>query len=200
MDATTLYEEKNGLYSIVKVHDDRLDSEYLELVGKIKIDEDTHTVYMRTNYESIQESVKLSSRFLIYAALLAILIGIAVMFIISGSFTKPIRKLSEIAHEMSELNFETKYTEHRQDELGDLGHSINVLSEKLEITISELKSANNELRSDIENKIQIDEMRKEFLSNVTHELKTPIALIQGYAEGLQDNINEDPEDRANKNN
>ena len=195
VDATTLYEEKNGLYSIVKVHDDRLDSEYLELVGKIKIDEDTHTVYMRTNYESIQESVKLSSRFLIYAALLAILIGIAVMFIISGSFTKPIRKLSEIAHEMSELNFETKYTEHRQDELGDLGHSINVLSEKLEITISELKSANNELRSDIENKIQIDEMRKEFLSNVTHELKTPIALIQGYAEGLQDNINEDPEDR-----
>lgn len=195
VDATTLYEEKNGLYSIVKVHDDRLDSEYLELVGKIKIDEDTHTVYMRTNYESIQESVKLSSRFLIYAALLAILIGTAVMFIISGSFTKPIRKLSEIAHEMSELNFETKYTEHRQDELGDLGHSINVLSEKLEITISELKSANNELKSDIENKIQIDEMRKEFLSNVTHELKTPIALIQGYAEGLQDNINEDPEDR-----
>ena len=55
----------------------------------------------------------------------------------------------------------------------------------------ELKSANNELQKDIQNKIQIDEMRKEFLSNVSHELKTPIALIQGYAEGLQDNINDD---------
>ena len=195
VDATTLYEEKSGLYSIVKVHDDRLDSEYLELVGSIKIADETHTVYMRTNYESIQESVKLSSQFLVYAALLAILIGIIVMFVISDSFTKPIRKLSKIAHEMSELNFETEYTEQRKDELGDLGHSINVLSEKLETTISELKSANNELKSDIESKIQIDEMRKEFLSNVTHELKTPIALIQGYAEGLQDNINEDPEDR-----
>ncbi len=59
----------------------------------------------------------------------------------------------------------------------------------------ELKSANNELQKDIQNKIQIDEMRKEFLSNVSHELKTPIALIQGYAEGLQDNINDDQESR-----
>ena len=48
---------------------------------------------------------------------------------------------------------------------------------------------------DIEKKTQIDEMRKEFLSNVSHELKTPIALIQGYAEGLQDNINDDEESR-----
>ena len=44
-------------------------------------------------------------------------------------------------------------------------------------------------------KEQIDEMRKEFLSNVSHELKTPIALIQGYAEGLQECINDDPESR-----
>ena len=44
-------------------------------------------------------------------------------------------------------------------------------------------------------KTQIDEMRKEFLSNVSHELKTPIALIQGYAEGLKECINDDPESR-----
>jgi signal transduction histidine kinase len=61
----------------------------------------------------------------------------------------------------------------------------------LEETISELKTANNELKRDIEKKEQIDEMRKEFLSNVSHELKTPIALIQGYAEGLKEGINDD---------
>ena len=61
--------------------------------------------------------------------------------------------------------------------------------------ISELKSANVELQKDIDKKTQIDEMRREFLSNVTHELKTPIALIQGYAEGLKDNINDDEESR-----
>ena len=88
-----------------------------------------------------------------------------------------------------------KYRSKANDEIGTLGNSINVLSEKLQKTISELKSANNELQSDIEKKTQAEEVRKEFLSNVTHELKTPIALIQGYAEGLKDNISESPEDR-----
>ncbi len=69
------------------------------------------------------------------------------------------------------------------------------MSENLEKTISELKTANNELQRDIEQKTQIDEMRKEFLSNVSHELKTPIALIQGYAEGLKECINDDAESR-----
>ncbi len=54
-----------------------------------------------------------------------------------------------------------------------------------------MKTANNELQSDIERKTKIDEMRQEFLSNVSHELKTPIALIQGYSEGLQENVNDD---------
>ncbi|MBR4035535.1 MAG: two-component sensor histidine kinase, partial [Oscillospiraceae bacterium] len=64
---------------------------------------------------------------------------------------------------------------------------MNFLSEKLETTISELKTANNQLKKDIEQKEQIEQMRTEFLSNVSHELKTPIALIQGYAEGLKEN-------------
>ena len=61
--------------------------------------------------------------------------------------------------------------------------------------ISELKSANNELQRDIEEKVQIDEMRKDFIANVSHELKTPIALIQGYAEGLTEGMAEDKESR-----
>ena len=73
------------------------------------------------------------------------------------------------------------------------GMCIMAVTRKLTRPISELKSANNELQKDIENKVKIDEMRKEFLDNVSHELKTPIALVQGYAEGLKENINDDPE-------
>jgi signal transduction histidine kinase len=69
------------------------------------------------------------------------------------------------------------------------------MSSELERTISELKSANAELQRDNEKKTKIDEVRKEFLNNVSHELKTPIALIQGYAEGLKENIAEDAESR-----
>lgn len=104
-------------------------------------------------------------------------------------------ELKNISEEMTKLNFETKYESQGQNEIDLLGEHMNELSSTLEKTISELKTANNELMRDIEKKEQIDEMRKEFLSNVSHELKTPIALIQGYAEGLREGINDDAESR-----
>ena len=67
------------------------------------------------------------------------------------------------------------------------------MSARLEQTILELKTANLELKRDIEQKTRIDEMRREFLANVSHELKTPIALVQGYAEGLKEGVNDDSE-------
>lgn len=69
------------------------------------------------------------------------------------------------------------------------------MSDKLEKTIKQLRSTNLELEKDIEEKSKIDEMRKSFISDVSHELKTPIALIQGYSEGLLENVNTDEESR-----
>lgn len=179
-------------YSIFSLYDARMESKYIELVGYLDSGE---IILMRSNVESMQESVKVANKFLIYAGLASALAISVIMFFVSRRFTKPILKLAELSKEMSELNFDVKYEAKRKDEIGTLGNSMNVLSEKLEKTISELKSANNELQVDIEKKTFAEEVRKEFLSNVTHELKTPIALIQGYAEGLKDNINESPEDR-----
>ena len=104
-------------------------------------------------------------------------------------------ELAELSQRMADLDFNAKFTSRQDNEIGFLGKHMNQLSETLERTISELKTANNELQKDIERKTQIDEMRKDFLSNVSHELKTPIALIQGYAEGLKECINDDPESR-----
>lgn len=189
-DKELLESDKN--YALYKVYDERIESYYIEMFGNL--DNESY-IYIRSNYETMNESVEISNRFLAYMGLFATMLGIIIMFFISKSFTKPILELSGIARRMSDLEFDAKYMVKRQDEIGVLGNSINTLSEKLENTISELKGANNELKTDIENKIQIDEMRKEFLSNVSHELKTPIALIQGYAEGLKENINDDEESR-----
>ena len=104
-------------------------------------------------------------------------------------------ELVRISGKMIQLDFDAKYTGNSKTEIALLGKNINELSETLENTISELKSANNELKRDIERKNKIDEMRIEFLSNVSHELKTPIALIQGYAEGLKEGISEDEESK-----
>lgn len=179
-------------YQIYTVFDARIESNYIDLIGTLDND---YIIYLRTNIESMRESVKIANKFLAYVGILAVFIGSAVMFYISKKFTSPILQLAGIAKRMSDLDFDIKYDVKTQDEIGELGCSINTLSEKLEKTISELKSANNELLSDIQEKMQIDEIRKDFLSNVSHELKTPIALIQGYAEGLKDNITEDEESR-----
>lgn len=180
--------KSNEQYSLRKAKDARYNTNYLELSGGLS---DGAYMLLRTPLESIRESVAISNRFLGYAGCVVVIFAATFMIWITGKFTKPILELADIAEKMSNLNFDVKYNRHDKDEIGILGNSINRLSEKLEATISELKSANNELQKDIEQKIQIDEMRKEFLSNVSHELKTPIALIQGYAEGLQDGIHDD---------
>ncbi len=154
-----------------------------------------YTVAMRIPLESISSSVKIANAFLARVGLWVTIIGSIGIFFVSKSFTKPIEEMAQVARRMSALDFNVKVTRLTNDELGDLGRDINELASKLEDTISDLKTANNELRKDIDRKVEIDNMRKEFLSHVSHELKTPIALIQGYAEGLKENISDDEESR-----
>ena len=126
----------------------------------------------------------------------AILIAAVIVSYVSRKFTEPILELNAIAKKMSNLDFSHKYRiTDADDEINNLGKSINTMSDKLEKTIKQLRNTNIELEKDIEEKSKIDEMRKSFISDVSHELKTPIALIQGYSEGLLENVNTDEENR-----
>lgn len=155
-----------------------------------------YQLYIRMPMASIQESVKISNKFLYLIGGFTILIGGIVVSFISRRFTKPILELNQIAKSMSKLDFSKKYRiNDTEDEVNNLGRSINTMSDKLETTINQLRKTNIELEKDIEEKSKIDEMRKQFISDVSHELKTPIALIQGYAEGLMENVNTDEESR-----
>lgn len=181
-------------YTLVRQIDERLQTEYLVLLGERN---DGGYVYMRAALESIRESAHITNQFFAMISVGAIVLSIIVIIFLSRSISSPIRSLSEISHKMSDLDFEAKYVPSRyvSREIDELGVSVNELSETLEETISELKTANVSLQQDIEKKEQIDEMRKEFLSNVSHELKTPLALIQGYSEGLKECINDDAQSR-----
>ncbi|MCM1282051.1 MAG: HAMP domain-containing histidine kinase [Muribaculaceae bacterium] len=182
-------------YVMERQTDERLQSDFIVLRGRL---DDGSFVYMRTALESIRESAAVTNRFFIMVSALAIVFSVLVIVIISRSISKPIQSLSGISRRMAKLDFAEKYhgSFGVSRELEELGQSVNELSETLEDTISELKSANISLRRDIEKREQIDEMRKEFLSNISHELKTPLALIQGYAEGLKECINDDAESRG----
>lgn len=179
-------------YQIRRVNVKRLGASYIYLDGTFQ---NGDHILIRASVEGITESAAISNRFFIYISLIAAVAGFIIMYIVTNRFLGPITVLTNIAQRMSQLDFTAKYEVATEDEVGILGNSINVLSETLEQTLAELKAANTELKNDLEKKEQIDAMRKEFLSNVSHELKTPIALIQGYAEGLMDNITDDEESR-----
>ena len=190
-DTKILYAEKN--VKIQEVKDSKSDITYMLLSGKL---DNEYMLYIRLPISSIQESVKISNNFLYLIGGFTLIIAAIILSFISKRFTEPILELNDIAEKMSRLNFNKKYVvTDADDEINTLGKSINIMSDKLEATINQLRSTNIELEKDIEEKSKIDEMRKQFISDVSHELKTPIALIQGYAEGLVENVNEDEESR-----
>lgn len=189
-DEGYLVKEEN--YEIRIMTDERTKTEFVEMWGVL----DSGNLFLfRSPLESIKESVALANRFLAYVGIGAAIFSVFIGIWVSRKITQPVMELTKISEKMINLDFDAKYTGSSKTELALLGKNINELSYTLEKTISELKSANNELQRDIEKKNKIDEMRKEFLSNVSHELKTPLALIQGYAEGLKEGISEDEESR-----
>ncbi len=185
--------KRNDNYYVQKTYDRQTDSYYLESWGYLS---DNRTILLISiPLSSISESVNLSNRFLAYVGVIALLVGSVFVYLATRKIISPILQLSNISEKMSKLDFEAKYTGDAEDEIGILGNSMNTLSDTLKETIGKLQSANAELQRDIEEKIKVDEMRKDFIANVSHELKTPIALIQGYAEGLTEGMAEDPESR-----
>lgn len=195
---TYLEERKNLLYSdakmtIRKIDDTSNSLNYILLYGKL---DNGYSLYMRIPIAPIEESVRISNNTLIVIGIATVIISAFVASLISKRFTSPILQLNDITKKMAKLDFEQKYRiNDSDDEINELGKNINTMSDKLESTIKQLRETNSELEKDIEEKSKIDEMRKQFISDVSHELKTPIALIQGYAEGLIENVNNDDESR-----
>lgn len=184
--------EHNDSYTIQRKEDSEVGLEYLEMWGKL---DKNFYFMMRYNVEGVGENVRVSTEFIKYTCLIGIVLAVVIVWLISQRVTKPLHELTELSKRMAELDFDVKYTSGGSNEIGLLGTHFNRMSENLEKAYSDLLTANNELQKDIEKKEKIDDMRKEFLSNVSHELKTPIALIQGYAEGLAECINDDAESR-----
>ena len=184
--------EESDKLEIMNIRDIETETNYIFLTGQL---DNGYSVYIRVPIASIQESVRISNSFLYLIATIVIIVGGIAIIYISKRFSNPISELNSIAKKMANLDFSHKYNVTDDDEINELGKSINVMSEKLEKTIQQLRNTNIELEKDIEKKSKIDEMRKSFISDVSHELKTPIALIQGYSEGLLENVNTDEESR-----
>lgn len=143
---------------------------------------------INTPLSLIQEGLELSIKYHVQIIILAFIIGSSMAFIFSKTMVTPILELKEITQKISKLDFSRKFEDMRKDEIGELGEAINLMGKTLEKNIDEINKANIKLTEDIEKEKKIDKLRKEFVACVSHELKTPIAIIQGYAQGLMENV------------
>ena len=198
VDNQNFENNRNLIYSDDKVEIRRIDDtenniNYILLAGTL---DNGYSLYIRIPAVPIEQSVRISNQALILIGFIIVIISAFIASYVSKKFTAPILQLNDITNKMAKFDFSQKYRiVDTDDEINELGKNINTMSDKLERTIKQLRENNSELEKDIEEKSKIDEMRKQFISDVSHELKTPIALIQGYAEGLIENVNTDDESR-----
>lgn len=184
---------KEGIYTFETQSDRDLKIDFLALVTGLS---NGDNLSIRVPLLSIRESVSIANNFIIFTGILTLLLGSIWAFIFSRRFTRPIRELNSVTRDIAKFNFDKKCEVVGEDEIGQLGQSINYLSSELNIAMTDLNVKNKKLEEDIDKERKIDEMRKEFISSVSHELRTPISIIQGYAEGLISNVAEGIEDRT----
>ena len=135
--------------------------------------------------DPIQENANLATSVTTAITVFALFLALVFISVYSKRFTKPLIEMSEVANKIANLDFSAKCEINRGDEIGALAENINVVSDSLSTALSELREKNEQLMEDIEKERRIEQMRADFISAASHELKTPIAIIRGYAEGLK---------------
>lgn len=147
--------------------------------GSVYIVAVTKEVYTGHNYSRLQE-------YSIFLFIISVLLSTIFSIIFSFIVTRPILKIQDVTDRMTRLNFKEKCNYTSNDEIGKLSKNLNFLSDKLDDTIKQLKEANEKLKIDLNIQKEIDQLRKDFIAAVSHEFKTPLTLIKGFTEGIND--------------
>lgn len=150
----------------------------IQLIMIQKIDENQYVV-MSKSYQSLQNAMYSAIIFELAAGIVIIFVGWIVVYRLSRYLVVPIRKMTVTAEQISNLKFDSKINVNSMDEIGQLGTSINKMSEHLEMSMTELQD-------DIEK-------RKRLVRNLSHEIKSPIAVIMGYADRMKVIARQNPE-------
>jgi len=180
-------QDSNTNYSFSIYYNEVNNSNFLRLIYILN---NKKILLMESPVEIINTSAKFNLAFYLYISIITIFLGGIFSYIFAKRFTKPIIMLNNQAKSIANLEFDNKFIMENEDEIGTLGKNMNYLSNTLEETI-------NKLNKDINEKIKLENLRKTFIANISHEFKTPIALIRGYSEGILYNINENKDDYIN---
>lgn len=158
------------------------------IISMYNYEKNNEIIISVTSLQPINEALMVINKIYLYFTLIALTIVIILSYLYSKIISKPLVEMNNIAIKMANLDFEEKCDVKSEDEIGSLANSLNSLSENLNKALTSLRCANAKLEEDIEKEKRIDKMRRDFIAAVSHDLKTPISLIEGYAEALKDNI------------
>lgn len=157
--------------------------------------EEVGHIRVRANLEEMNQAIDVANRFSIYSALVAFIFGILLSIVFGRDFLEPIYKINKKIKSLAKLDFNETLTLNSGDEFQELSENINFVSNELENKIQDLKVANSKLKEDINREKKFEQKRREFISSVTHEIKTPITVINTYAESLAEGYVTDDEKR-----
>lgn len=173
----------SGVRSLVAIHPIVQDGRLSELVVAL------------TSLQQISEANDALRLFYVYIGIGGFALILLLSLLLSKIVTKPLLSLNKSALRMARLDFSVKSPIIRNDEFGSLARSLNTMAEKLDVTLRELQQANEQLRSEMDHKQRMELIQKEFVSNASHELKTPLSIVKSFAEGLRDGVGENKRER-----
>ena len=134
------------------------------------------------------ETKNLIKVFLPFAVFTMIIITLIISAIYSKMISNPLLEVNKKAKKMAKLDFSERFYPKGNDEIGQLSESLNIMCENLDSNIKQLEAANIKLKADIEKEKEVEKERKEFIATISHELKSPITIINGQLEGMIYNI------------
>lgn len=168
---------------------------YCVFAKKINNRGNPEIVFALTPMRPVNEAMAVIQDFLWVWLVLTVLMAVVVAVLFSRTITRPILRITDVTRKMRSLDFSQKCPVSAQDEIGTLALNVNQMSEKLDSAINALRQANETLIEDIEHERKLEQQRKEFVATVSHELKTPLAIIRAYSEGLIDGVSVEKQSR-----